>query len=194
MPPLPVIANVYRCALEWSNGSQHAVNVMHFRDDAGGQTAAALATALDGVVNSAMWYFTADAFSVKNLHITKLDGVTPSVDITPATPANWDGGLGGQWIPQSAYLAKFTTSVRGRSHRGRVYLPFVSEGGQSGGLLDASAVPTWQDEWDDFIPDLAATNWSLVVASYKLGTAGTVQSIKCEGETATMRRRQTRNR
>lgn len=190
---LPVITNVHRCALDWAGpGGQHAENVIHVR---GVDTDPdAIMTWLDANVTSDMWAIVCSSAHIATVSITPLDGTTATQQYVPATPSNWDGGIGGDSVPQGSSLVKLTTLSRGRSYRGRVFLPFLPESAQADGKITSALLGDQQDAWDAFVAAGAGGAPQLVIASYLHSTAERVSAALCEEETATQRRRQSRNR
>jgi hypothetical protein len=188
VPPLPVITGVYRVTLNWGTPSPsvHAHNVMHFF--APTLTDATLFTAIDGAVTAAMWDTVVNTASVKSVDTMKLDGSSPTVNHATGSPLKWQGqSTGSDYIPQGCCVVSEYTATRGRSHRGRVYLPWVSEGEQtSGNLLD---IPAMQTAWTAFLANVAAADAFLHVASYKLGTSSEVTSVVVKDKLKTQRRR-----
>lgn len=198
MPPLPVIANTFRCALRWetSIAALSAVNVIHIRRATAGATAADAFDALDDEVASAMWNTVGSRWSVSNVDITPLDGSSPTQTFTPTTASNWDGNTGGDVAPAVTSLVKLQTALRGRSFRGRLYLPSPAESQMGdGSLVDGSEV-TGTAAWVTFANDLVARSpsWALVVASYELASAQQVINLSIGDELATQRKRQDRVR
>jgi hypothetical protein len=195
MPPLPVIPRVLRVALEWSgDAGQRGANVIHIESAVAGSAAQVMA-ALDAHVTSGMWGPVCDAASITVVNITPLDGVSATQSFTPATPAHWTGGTGGGCFPAEAAIVKLTTGLRGRSHRGRIFLPFIAEAAQDDGVITGMDVV--QTAWDTFNTDMLADivlNAFMVVASYKLGTASPVASFLGEVLAGTQRRRMERIR
>jgi hypothetical protein len=191
--PLPVIDDVFRVAVLWqdANSPQTAVNVMHVFADTG--TPTSVAAGLDAAANAGMFAAMSNAIVATEFAITPLDGSSATEFFTP-DPAKWTGQTSGDYAPQVAALVKLRTGLRGRSKRGRVFLPFTAEGAQSNGTLTGSKVTTMQTEWDAFVAQLLSDNNPLVVASYKLASSANVTSEVVESETGTQRRRQTRNR
>ena len=187
-----------RCAFNYTGpGSQSAVNVMHFRTHGGGASPAGLATAIEAAIDSGVFWPMSNEALVTDLAITPLDGATPTYHYTPVTPANWTGGSSGGPLIQVATLLKFSTATRGRSYRGRLFLPFVSESNIENGALDGTIAADWQNDFQDFIADVSGdgvTPADLVVASYKHATAATVMNVQAEIQTGSQRRRQGRNR
>lgn len=195
MAPLPVIEDVYRCALNWLgvSGSQNATNVLHIWDVTGGHDADWVNDRLQDHVTSNMWATTADGAAVNEIAITPLDGSSATRIYAPDTPANWDGGTGGDSIPSGAVLVSLATAQRGKSFRGRVYIPFLAEAAQDDGFLTGADVASQRTAWSNFVDDMAGANADLVVASYKLSLKGSVTSATIPQAVATQRRRQRRN-
>lgn len=197
MPPLPVITNTFRCALHWSDGGgQQATNVIHIRHPAGVISNDAVFDALDDNVTADMWGSIGAGVSVVEVVVTPLDGSTASTAYT-ATGAQWGVGRGiGQFLPAGACLVSLRTLLRGRSNRGRVYVPFLSESANINGGIDPTYVAVIQPAWDAFRAALIANDFpmELVVASYKLSTAESVVVSQVESVAATQRRRQGRLR
>jgi hypothetical protein len=194
--PLPVIPNVFRCAFNWVHSTgQKAENVMHVQDLAGGHTAHDAFLALDGTIPATVFGNCSSGASVTTITVTPLDGSTASSTFTTTSP-HWAGNTGGDMIPAAAQVVKLPTTLRGRSHRGRVFLPFIAETAQANGAADASVTATMTTQWNAWETALVAhsPSWSFVVASYKLATANAVGTILVEGELGTQRRRQSRNR
>jgi hypothetical protein len=95
-------------------------------------------------------------------------------------------------IPQVACVVKLTTTERGRSKRGRIFLPWVNEGIADQGTMTASRVTSMQTAWTTFLSDMSTNNCPVVVASYKLASSAIVQAATVESLFATQRRRQPR--
>lgn len=125
--------------------------------------------------------------------ITPLDGVGMTETFVPTPGTGWEGiQPSGPSAPQIASIMKLTTASRGRSFRGRVYMPWVAELACSNGVFTpsvyAAAVPIIQS----WFTALTGAGAILQVASYKLGTAAPVTAITLENAMATQRRRQFR--
>lgn len=190
--PLPVITNVFRVALEWGGGiagGSNPVNVMHFLDSLGGQDENALNTALNAHWSSTQQTCTATALAATTMVITALNGTSGSQTYVSAN-ARWVGETGGQYIPASSSLIKLTTPLRGRSHRGRLFLPGLGEAAQDGGIVSAGLVTACNTAWASFLTAMNTANWPMQVASYKLATSATVTHAVCQSMAATQRRRQ----
>jgi hypothetical protein len=186
MPPLPVIADVFRVTLTWAaGGSRPAQNVMHF--EAPGKDEGDVWTALNAHVTAGMWNWASSSVGVSTVDIEPLDGTSAATTHLTGLPAKWSGAGSGDVIPQVAGLIKLTSGLRGRSKRGRIYIPFVAEGQQAFGvLLDAAAVST---AWGTFANAMATDGVALGIASYKLSSWVQATTVTAETTAATQRRR-----
>jgi hypothetical protein len=190
---LPTIADTYRVAFNWScpTAGLTAENVMHFRKAS--SSPVAIATMIDGRVTSSMWGVESDTCSVASLDVTPLDGSGASYEFSTGSPAKWKGAnAAAEFTPQAAAIVKLTTSLRGRSYRGRIFLPWVSEPSAQNGRLISGALTPLQAAWTAFVANIITDGGELVVASYKLSTAQAVANAHCETFLATQRRRMQR--
>lgn len=193
MAPLPVIPTVVQTVLHWTGASgATAENVMHF--ELGSSSIDSFYSALDGNVTASMWNPVATAFSVSSVSMTKLDGVSATITKNTSSPAKWSGAAAGDWIPQAAALVSLRTSRRGRSYRGRIYLPFVAESDQSNGTISGSALSGMQSAWDAFRAAMSSAGFDLGVLSVKTVTFLAATTSNCEPQLATQRRRMGRLR
>jgi hypothetical protein len=189
VPPLPVIDNVYRVAFNWTNGSAHAVNVMHFLDTT--HTVTELVGLLGSDVQTDQFDVLHEDWSAPTCSVTPLDG---SSSTTEHALANWSGVQSGDYVPQVAAIVKYTTLKRGRSYRGRTFLPGVAEAASGNGKLNGSSFTLMSTAWPAYHTALAGHGVNLVIASYKHSTADLVTSVLVELETGTQRRRMERLR
>ena len=198
MPALPIIVDTHRVALRWTTPTaQSAVNVIHIHAPGSGGGTDPIFEVLEDAVHVDQWVTAAVSASITTISITPLDGISATHDYTPSVPASWTGGQAGEYSPATSVLVKLTTADRGRSNRGRVYLPFTAEQVMSDGVLTAGPQAAAQTAWDAFSAALTAdptTPSSFVVASYKLARDLAVTTINVEGILATQRRRQGRLR
>jgi len=194
VPPLPVIDDVFRVAVHWRHGGtgQIAVNVMHFRSDTG--TSTSLAAALQASVAGNQFDGVSSGAVSDDVAITPLDGLAATSHfVLPA----WVGqGTGGDYSPASSAVLAFQTAKRGRSFRGRIYLPFLPETQMSDGALTGGVGPAIVGAWTAFNASMLATGdaWVHVVASYKHASAEPILGYTVMGSFGTQRRRQTRIR
>jgi hypothetical protein len=189
--PLPVIANVYRTAFKWTSSEVHgnSVNVMHFEKS--GSNPAALAASLDSHVTASMWQYARNTCSIAEVDITPLDGSSVTFPFLTTSPAKWKGAQTTGFIhPAEAVIIKLLTAKRGRSYRGRLFLPWGCDAHISDGFLDTATANTMTAAWIAFASAMEADGFNIVVASYKLATAEAVVAIQVEQPLGVQRRRQ----
>lgn len=175
MAPLPVIADIARVELEWSNGAgATAVNVFHV--EAPGLTEAEIGAVLEAHWDDTMQSEVSGAFEFHEWKITLLDGASPQVAVPNG---GHSGGAGGDAIPEQAQVVSLRTGTRGPRGRGRLYLGPVTESSTSFGSLSSSVVATIIAAWITFANAIEAdaNPVRLVVASYKYATAAPVTNI-----------------
>lgn len=190
--PLPVIPDTYRCALNWEIGiGQSAVNVIHILRASA--TASLIASSIDANVTTNMWNAISTTALMNMLVVTPLDGSSASFSLA-TSGAKWSGGSAGDVLPQVSVLVKAQTQLRGRSHRGRSFLPGIAEGAVAGGFLGAPAQALMQTAWNNFLAAMIAAGSQPVIASYKLSSQVPISSYTVELATGTQRRRMTRLR
>lgn len=188
MTALPVIADTYRVALNWGAGAQTAENVIHVRESA--SSSAAVAAALAGAFVANQWKSVSSTAFIESATITPLDG-TSVTETFDSLGANVVGGTAGNWAPNVAVITSLGTGERGRSYRGRLFLPFTADSAQVDGQVVGATQSAMQSAWASFISALFGGT-GLVVASYKHATAATVTTANVKLGCATQRRRQTR--
>ena len=140
-----------------------------------------------------MWGQTNSSASIYQVICTPLDGTSASILNLTGSPTKWSGtSTSGDMIPQVSALVKLTTNERGRSKRGRIFLPWVNEGIADQGTLTSTRQTAMQSAWNTFISDMSTNNCPVVVASYKLASSAIVQTLFVESLLATQRLRQPR--
>lgn len=171
---------------------------MHFQR-AGG-TAIDVKNDIDAHVTAAMWGVQEANAQVTELDIIKLDGSTGTVAFT-VSGAKWTGGgSSADSAPNVANIIKMQTGLRGRSNRGRVYLPMVGENQTTNGAIPSVGVTAGQAAWDAFLTAMTTATCFPVVASYDRAHNGAgahatlVTKYVYEAVVATQRRRQSRLR
>jgi hypothetical protein len=193
MAHLPVIANVWRVTFEFNEA--HGIsprNVMHFLDSGGDRTADGVFNAInDNLPSGGLWGPVGDEYTVQQLGIIKLDGTSATTFHPTDTSAKWQGGVGGDIIPNGAAVVKLQTGLRGREHRGRVFLGPLSEGAQADGYIGSTIQSDTTSDWVAFTNALVGlgTPMPLVVASYRHATAAQVIDVGCRHHIGSMRRR-----
>ena len=191
--PLPTIPNTIRVAFEWTPpaGLRKCVNVMHFTIL--GQTIDDVWDNLETHVTATMWYGSRSTASITKLTLTHLGNNDLSVEHITSGGAKWAGATTtGDITPQVAQLVSLRTNRRGRSWRGRVYIPYTSESNIAGGVYDSSIRAAQQTGWNTFITNMSASSTPLVVASYKEEDVSEVVAAVVRGFPGTQRRRQQR--
>lgn len=191
---LPVISDVFRCAFEWDSGgliSSPATNVMHFKG--AGITESDVFNALDGAFVANNWAQTSSDASIVEVVIQKLDGASAAVAFATASAANWSGThAGGDITPAVAAIVKEKTAKRGRSYRGRIFLPWLHESAMANGAVDGTELTNLQTAWSAWLTAMHGGAVEPVVASYQLATAEPITDVVVEQLLATQRRRQMR--
>lgn len=167
------------------------MNVLHFVSAT--PNASVLTGKLEAHVTQAMWGCMSQGTSCGSLTLTPLDGNGSSVVYGTSGGTKWAGAsASGSVIPQVAALVSHRTGVRGRSFRGRTYLPFVVESLSEVGKLDATTKTSMQTAWTAFVAAMAADTAPLCIASYKLASQALVTTSTVESNLATQRLRQPR--
>lgn len=190
---LPIIPDCFRVAFKWSNpggAAGRAVNVLHF--SAPGKTTAQVDAAIDANVTANMWRSGVTTTRVEELDITPLDGTSATVPFPKAAVAKWIPVGGADFAPQTCYLIKLTTALRGPANRGRIFLPYLAESEQAAGYISLVAQPLITTAWVNFANAMAAAGVALGVASYKNSLWHQAINVGCETAIATQRRRQHR--
>ena len=193
MPPLPVITNTYRLAMLWNDSDVgNAVNVMHFRKAS--STPADLYAAWHDDLQDSMFESVHSNARIVQVDILPLNGTSPTVSFPTdyLTNSKLAGGCSGQAIPAQATGLTFRTAKRGRSYRGRLYLPWVAEGCSADGVIDGSTIDAVNTAWGTYLNLVASDGWQAVVASYRHATAEDITEVVTHKKVRTQRRRQDR--
>jgi hypothetical protein len=193
MGALPVISNVYRVAANWreSGTGQTAENVIHVYG--AGTTALGMADVVASAWQPGQGESAVLTAAIQSFTVTPLDGISASYT-KAVTGGTYSGNVSGAWVPQVAPVVSLRTAKRGRSYRGRVYIPFAGEGQIENGLLSSGYALDLQEAWTAFQTALESSDFYLAVASYHLAVANRVTNIIVEQATGTQRRRQERVR
>jgi hypothetical protein len=190
--PLPVVTDLYLARLVWTNANapRTATINLYFKDQAGGHTGTDVYNAVNTAVTQSMWDFTTSGSSVTKVITTKLDGVAASVDHLTGSPAKWTGGgLGTDIILQGCNVITIRTGFRGRSRRGRVYVPWVSEGEQTNGVLASADVAAVQTAWGTFLAAMVTAGYPMHVCSPLHSDSVQASSVTVQPYVKTQRRR-----
>lgn len=185
-------------------GAGLAQNTFGFKCiNVGGATLASLATAF----KTALVHGTAGGFLFQTSSSLSTSSITVK-DIKPGTAVSYEyvytpvaGQVTGDMLPpQCAFVYSLKTALKGRSYRGRFYLPGIPEvlnvGGQCAAASLANMVAVGTQLYTVFGPGGTNTDWQLVVISRWLNHAkrvtpvGTpVESIEFDPTIRTQRRR-----
>jgi len=192
--PLPVISDVYRVALPWTDGGGIGitpVNVLHFlaptrtASDVGDKVQLRLQT--DG---SNMFDTLYSGYTLDVLQVLKLDGTSATVDVVQGGTVAGSGS--GGVVPAAATVVSLHTTQRGSQGRGRTYVGPMGETQFTDGKVATSSVSTMTSAWNSFVSALALLSPAiqLVVASYKHSSAHVVTNLRVDIMAGTQRRRQ----
>jgi hypothetical protein len=193
MATLPVITGAMRVTLNWTDDlGGTAANVIHVDD--GGHNTTTVFNSLAAHVVQDLWSYTSNHLRVTSVAITPLDGHSATNTFGTGSVTGWTGSTTGDPIPQMASIVSIRTALRGRSHRGRIFLPGVSEAQQSNGTLNSSGIASWQAAWTTFLAALTSDGNPMALASYKLASLFPITGVNCEGKAGTIRGRMTRLR
>jgi len=177
MPALPIITDVFRCVLATTSGEASAANVLWFHSPGGDPTtlgADLVTSTLTATAGSSLQALISSAATFQHWDVTQLDGVTPTVR-TSFGPGVHGGGATPVAAANVCGLISLATGLRGRSFRGRIYIPFIPQG-----LVDADGArlgTSWPTDvtgfFGQFLANMAGTTSSanLQVVSQKLGVS-----------------------
>lgn len=191
MSELPVIADTTRVTLNYAFGGTTltAHNVMHFHNEG---TIPELHDSIEASAMAVVGNLFApccNSWQLLSADYTPLDGASATNTLGFQNTSDFAGQGGSQAIIQCAALIKLATNKRGRSFRGRIYLPGVGESAQENGILVTGIDTDTTASWVEFLNLMVADERPLMVASYTLGSAEQVTNVVCEHAVATQRRR-----
>lgn len=188
--PLPVIADTFRCTLNWSTfGGVTPRNVFHLQSPTAGEEE--VGTAIHDAWTDDMAGCVSDQFLIDSVTVLKLDGTSAGID-TPMG-AGFAGQASGDIMPSSALVLSLKTGHRGPSGRGRMYLGPTTEADCSGGFYDGSVTRTdIITAWANFAAAVLAdtANCLFGVASYHDEEFRGIFNIGIKDVLGTQRRRQ----
>jgi hypothetical protein len=140
-----------------------------------------------------MWHPAVSTANFNDISVTPLDGSSATVKVS-MVPYDSAGSTSGAWSPASAAVVSIQTAKRGRSYRGRLYIPFIGEAAISDGSLVSGQADDVLAGFTSFKAALTTAGVEWVVASYKHSTAELVTGFYVMSQLGTQRRRQTRVR
>jgi hypothetical protein len=196
--PLPVIANTWLVSQRLSQPSElHDMrNVFCIQDLAGAATTAAMAESFADVYVANLLPVMSSGVVFGATDMIKLDGVSSVNTIATDSVGQTGGHATGNQAPELlAFGITWQSGVRGKSKRGRSYLPGLS----TDQLLDlraraltTTAFTALQTAASGFVaggPADPTTPWILTVLSRKLGTAQAIVTGRANPNAVVQRRR-----
>jgi hypothetical protein len=198
--PLPTIPGVVRCSVRglMPSGKQWA-NVLHCRYAGGASTPGTTEiTALDAVLIR-LW--TGSAFGSGSAWLTNCATAVTTIDTTyyvlfgGAPPLIFAHAAAGSLATTSspsevACVVTHRTGTRGRSYRGRTYLPApVTSHIAAGGVLQAADITSTLLQFSGAQTALNAIQWSIGVASYLHSTFADASSFTMDNRFDVIRHR-----
>lgn len=191
MGHLPVIGQTWRATFEFNElQGVKPRNVMHFFDSVGGATPADVFNAIQGAIpNPGIFQPLKSGFICQTVSLIHLDGTSGSTAHNTDGSSKWEGFTSGDPIPNLAAVVKLATGLRGREHRGRVFLGPIGESANDGGMLTGSWAADTTTNWVTFTNALITAGFPLVVASYKHSSQSPVDNVRCRNRCGSVNRR-----
>lgn len=190
---LPVIPHVFRCSFNWTgtNIPRPAATVMHFSISS--DDPVTLFNAFQSASSVRPWFQTTVDSVIHSVDITPLDGVGMTESFATTGTLGWVGNASsGDVSPATAVICKFLTAKRGRSYRGRMFMPWAAESIISNGKVIPASLTAGQTVIGQWWGQLTTAGANLQVASYTHGTAEPVTAVQVESLLGTQRKRQFR--
>jgi hypothetical protein len=193
MAETPVIADTFRCALDWvETDGATAATVFHVF--APGKSETEINAAVGAAWSSDCMHNVSSRATISGISIQALDGESGTLNF-PFASEHLVGLGSAECAIEACTLVQFKTTQKGARGRGRIYLPFLPDDAFNGGKLVGSnltAPHTGFQAWkDDMVADDSVV---LVVASYVHGDQHTVLSVNIDPVIGVQRRRVARLR
>jgi hypothetical protein len=197
--PLPVISGVVRVAVIGTCPSgQRFTNVLHFKHLGAAPTPADI-VALHGLITriysgtptttggTNMLNNSSSSMKLTQVQYTPLDGSSTTTVLALVA----SGAAGGNNLPSEVTaVVTFRTDQRGRSYRGRAYLPVMTVSAvDSSGELTSGPLTSLPLQWQGAIALLGGISWEHHVASYLHGTSRIIISYTMDAKMDVQRRR-----
>jgi len=192
---LPVIPDVYRCAVGYAVAGQGAVNVLHVTAPGDpSPVTVALAVAEAWGATDSLCSLQSTSVNLNTVEVTPLDGLTPTSGASFGAADNDNGTHSAFPMPAGDCLVlSLKSAERGRSKNGRLFI--------SG--LCSNQMDTNQQFWSGATQTAAEAAWGVfltelnaaiggavpVIASYKLEEAFEVVSATARSSVCSQRRR-----
>jgi len=176
--PIPGCASA---VIEGSYYSNPIITVLHFAKAGGGDFSASDCAALAGIVATAWPFFMlpvmSNQYSFISAKVTdQSDEFGPSSTVSAFPPvfgAQTSPGLPGH----TTLVMTHRTALRGRSFRGRTYMPGLTEDGVVGNTVEAARSLALGTAFNDFMADVTGAGYVFVIASRYTGNAPRVTGL-----------------
>ena len=171
MPPLPVIDDVYRVAINSHVETVPFTNVLHIQRT-GGNTEAVATHVQDALItDDCVWDLISANMILDSIEVTPLDGITPTFEL--AVGESGHVSTTNNAPVQCALVTTWVTGARGKSHRGRTFWGGVAESHLESNRTKwkASDAGAFATAIDGTFTALNTDSYIFVVASYLLAKA-----------------------
>jgi hypothetical protein len=139
----------YRAAFDWvDDDGRKATNVLHFHKTGTG-LAEAVANQIKSGPGTAGCGPCTEHIAVKQITVVNMTDDSDGFVITSGI-TNWTGGGSGDYSPGLSAVLRLHTSHAGRSGKGRVFLPMVSEASLTLGRFVGDALTATAPAWEDW--------------------------------------------
>lgn len=168
------VGDVYRATVRGFMGSDEWENVLHFQDRTGaGSDLGGLSDTIKTTIYDVVKTFCTPSWSLKDITIEQLVIGGGALHVSTYNMAGTDATAAGAGAKFNSMVAKLTTGLAGRSHRGRVYLPINAADQVPNGLFPNATVTAVGDAVQAMVPIYGPSgtdaDWHWVVWSRKLG-------------------------
>lgn len=197
-PYIP-IANVAKIEVFMTQDVQHIENVFHAYAPSGftGGSLEDLATVVDDWVTGSYMIKIGSQVDYNGVKITDLTTESgPVYEMSRAVPVAGAIGSGERYPAQNSAVISWNTAQRGRSFRGRTYVPGLRSTFCSGSTLTNAFINDLSTAFGNLKADLADAGYTLVIASLcngkawrTTGTFAAVTTFSVNPTVATQRRR-----
>lgn len=167
MAPFIEVPGVLQATVRFSLEGQQIENVMNFRY--AGQPFGAAAAEVYGILNTVWWdgfraQISTECTSVENYFVDLSDQAGPVAALPAFT--NHTGAASGPPVPNNAALViTHRTANRGRSYRGRTYVPGIAKSVVQGSYVDVGVVSDIVNAFNDMVDACETANVPFTIVS-----------------------------